>query len=262
MPSMLPEFQRQIAGALVDPERAPPIGAGWTGRADEQRFAIHRNNMFVGLIDALAARYPVCERLVGEEFFRAVARAYVVREKPRSPILLHYGDNFPDFIASFAPADAVPYLADMARLESARSSAYHAAEAISRNIEAIASFRPEELIDARFALHPSVRLVCSRYPIASIWSAHQGHDRVESPAHWEAEDVLVLRAEAEILVHRLPAGGQDFVAALIVGNTLAEAAEAGLSYSKEFDLGQNVAGLFAVGAIVDFVIGKNQEANQ
>jgi hypothetical protein len=254
---MLSELQRQFAGALVDPGSRPPIGAGRAGSADEQMFAIHRNNLFVGLIDALAARYPVCERLVGEEFFRAVARAHVVRERPRSPILLHCGDNFPDFIESFAPAEAVPYLADMARLEAARSSAYHAAEAVSLDIEAIASFRPDELIEARFTLHHSVRLVCSRYPIASIWLAHQGGDHVESPVHWEAEDVLVLRPEAEVLVHRLPVGGHGFVAALIAGSTLAEAGETGLSHSKEFDLGQNVAGLFAVGAIVDFVIGKD-----
>lgn len=257
MPSMLSELQRQFAGALVDPESRPPIGAGRAGRANEQMFAIHRNNLFVGLIDALAARYPVCERLVGEEFFRVMARAYVARERPRSPILLDYGDGFPDFIAGFAPADAVPYLADMARLEAARSRAYHAAEAISLDVEAIASIRPDELIEARLTLHPSVGLVCSRYPIASIWLAHQGGDHVESPAQWEAEDVLVLRPEAEVFVHRLPAGGRGFVAALIAGSTLAEAGETGLSHSKDFDLGQNVAGLFAVDAIVDFVIGKD-----
>lgn len=263
MASMLSELQRQFAAALVNPGSLPPTGVlGREGRADEQRFAIHRNNLFVGLIDALAARFPVCERLVGEEFFGAMARAYVARERPRSPVLLAYGDGLPDFIAGFAPANEVPYLADVARLEAARSGAYHAAEAVPLRIEAIASFRPDELIEARLGLHPSLRLVRSPYPIATIWAAHQGGDHVEPPAQWEAEDVLVLRPEADVLMHRLRVGGQRFVAALIAGKTLAEAGEAGASESKDFDLGANVAGLFAVGAIVDLVIGNRQGDHQ
>jgi hypothetical protein len=264
MPFTLSEMQRQFSAALLDPESPPPTGLrGQTGEFDEQRFAIHRNNLFVGLIDALAARFPVCERLVGQDFFRSMARAYVAEQRPRSPILLHYGDAFPDFIAGFAPAAELAYLADVARLEAARSSAYHAADAIPLRIETIASCRPVELIEARLTLHPSLRLVRSPHPIAAIWTAHQGGgEHVDPPAQWEAEDVLVLRAETEVLTRLLPAGAHSFISALVSGETLAQAGAAGLSESEGFDLGRNLTELFTVGAVVDLHLGKGAEVRQ
>src|SRR5688572_1413695 len=36
-------------------------------------------------------RFPVVARLVGEEFLRAMARAYIEREPPRSAVLIRYG---------------------------------------------------------------------------------------------------------------------------------------------------------------------------
>ena len=57
-------------------------------------------------------------------------RGVFVREQPpRSPLLAIYGDEFADFIAAFEPARELPYLADVARLEAARTRAYHAADA-------------------------------------------------------------------------------------------------------------------------------------
>ena len=69
-----------------------------------RRFGVYRNNVYSSLIDVLQARFPVVSRLVGEEFFRAMARVYVEQEPPRSAVLLRYGASFPDFVASFAPA--------------------------------------------------------------------------------------------------------------------------------------------------------------
>lgn len=260
---MLSEIQRKFSAALLDPDRPPPAGVlGRHGKTDERRFAVHRNNLFVGLAEALAARFPVCQRLVGEEFFRAMARAYAAKHRPRSPVLISYGDDFPDFIRGFTPANEVPYLADMAQLEVARSSAYHAAEATPLRTETIACVRSEDLIETRLGLHPSVRLVRSPYPVATIWAAHQEGSHIEPPALWEAEEVLVLRPEADVLMHRLPVGGHSFITALLAGQTLAEAGAAGLSECKDFDLGHNLIGLFDARAIVDLTISDERETEQ
>ena len=94
-----------FAHALVDPSRpAPAATRRRDGRPVERRFAVYRNNVAVALIGALEARYPVVRRLVGDDFFRGMAGAYVAAEKPRSPALIHYGDGFPDFVARFPPA--------------------------------------------------------------------------------------------------------------------------------------------------------------
>src|SRR5579872_1467679 len=99
----LAERQRGFAAALLDAALPAPAGlVGPDGEPSAKRFAVYRNNVVVGLIEALKDAYPAVRRIVGEDFFRAMARAYAVREPPASPILLVYGAGFPDFIGGFA----------------------------------------------------------------------------------------------------------------------------------------------------------------
>ncbi len=247
----LSDIQQSFSLALADPGLPIPANVlGRQGKPDIRRFSVYRNNVMVGLTDALRARFPVTERLVGEEFFRAIAHVFVTSHKPRSPLLMIYGDEFPAFIEYFEPASKLPYMPDVARLEVAWSQAYHAAEAIPLNARAFASCRPDDLIEARLSLHPSVRLIRSAYPIAAIWTAHQGDGEVNGPEHWEGEDVLVLRPDAEVLIHCLPAGGYDFAAALLAGKALGVAAEAGLEAAGDFDIARNLTGLVSAGAVI------------
>src|SRR3546814_13139018 len=100
----LAERLDEFALALLDPERAVPKGlVGPDGEPSARRFAVYRNNVFVGLTDALRAGFPCIVRLVGDDFFAAMARVFAAATPPSSPVLLHYGAEFPDFIASFPP---------------------------------------------------------------------------------------------------------------------------------------------------------------
>jgi hypothetical protein len=105
------DMQTEFAAALRSQANGVPccLKGAAQGRA-ERRFAVYRNTVAAGLIEALAGRFPVVERLVGEDFFRAMAHAYVTQEPPRSPLLFQYGGSFADFIAGFAPAAPLPYL--------------------------------------------------------------------------------------------------------------------------------------------------------
>src|SRR5262245_12312033 len=117
-------LQNAFAAALTDP--AAPTPAGLTtarGAPDPKRFAVYRNNVIAGLGKALESRFPVTVSLVGEEFFRGMARAFIETNRPRSPVIAEYGDELPGFIEGFAAAASVPYLADLARLEALWSRA-------------------------------------------------------------------------------------------------------------------------------------------
>ncbi|MDJ1157937.1 DNA-binding domain-containing protein [Chelatococcus sp. SYSU_G07232] len=251
MAPTLSEIQAAFAAALVDPALPVPDGlCGPGGGPAARRFAVYRNNVVVGLTEALRARFPVTDRLVGPEFFGAMARAYVAAHKPASPLLMHYGDDLPDFIAAFEPAAIIVYLADVARLEAAWSQAYHAAEAVPIGIAALAAIPTDELASVHLTLHPSLRLLHSAHPVASIWAAHQTDGPVMPPEPWEPEDVLVVRPEAEVLVHRLPAGGLAFLAALEAGAPLGVAVERATAAAPAFDLPRNLAGAFEAGAVI------------
>jgi hypothetical protein len=249
---MLPstDIQREIAAALLDPSRpAPPGLIGPDGAADALRFAVYRNNVVHSLVNALQARFPVTTRLVGEKFFRSMARIFVARHPPQSPLLMHYGDALPRFIEGFPPACSLPYLADVARLERAWSQAFHAADATPLALETLAGRDASQLERSKLRPHPSLRLLRSSHPVATLWSAHQVAGEVTPPAAWEAEDVLILRPHAEVVVHPLPHSAHDFVAALAAGAALRDAAEAARRRCPNFDVGEHLLGLVGLGAV-------------
>ena len=93
---------RTFAATLDDPSAATPaMTRGRMGAPDARRFAVYRNNVAVGLIGALEARYPVSRRIAGDELFRAMARAFAQAHRPRSPVMIAYGWEFPEFVAAY-----------------------------------------------------------------------------------------------------------------------------------------------------------------
>src|SRR5262245_42691844 len=88
-------IQDAFSRALRDAAHPTPVSVrGPARRSADRRFAVYRNNRSAGLIAALAARFPVVQRLVGDEFFREMARQYIAHDPPRSPILMEYGETF------------------------------------------------------------------------------------------------------------------------------------------------------------------------
>jgi len=246
---MSASIETPFATALLDANRAIPPGVvSHTAEVPTKRFAVYRNNVVASLVAALKVRFPAVMRIVGEEFFAAMARVFVTTHPPRSPILMFYGDTFADFIEGFAPASDLPYLADVARLEAARTHAYHAADAPPLDPMEIKSIEESGLGSLRIARHPSAQIVRSRFPIVTIWAMNAGEMELQPIADWSGEDALVVRPYLEVEVRKLPPGGAAFLAALYAGHPLASAIEAAQADSVEFDLVANLAGLISSGA--------------
>jgi hypothetical protein len=248
--SRFAELQRAFAGALLDPGAAVPAPVSRrVGGVPARRFGVYRNNVYASLIDVLAGRFPVVARLVGEEFFRAMARAYIEQEPPRSVVLIHYGASFPAFVATFPPAASVPYLADTAALEWAWHLAYHAADAAPLPLAELARAM-DRAEDAVLTLHPSLGVVRSSYSIVSIFELNTQAVEVPATRLEGGEDALVARPRLEVEIRRLPQGGAGFILALSGKKSLAEAAAHALAEAPGFNLEGNLAGLIASGAIV------------
>ena len=143
--------QSRFAEALLDRTKPVPQGLiSWTGASPQKRYGVYRNNVATGLARALAARFPITEKIVGEEFFTAMAREFVLSHPPSSPVLLHYGEDFAGFVAEFAPAKSLPYLADIVRLENAQAMAGGRGEWMEKRLRfASISVFPKRQISAR-----------------------------------------------------------------------------------------------------------------
>ncbi|MBI5789949.1 MAG: putative DNA-binding domain-containing protein [Rhodocyclales bacterium] len=248
-----------FAAALLATDGCCPPGlTTWNGSAPAQRFGVYRNNVVVGLVDALADSFPVTQALVGEDFFRAMAREFVRAHPPRSSVLALYGDGFAGFIEDFPPAAGLPYLADMARLEYLRVMAWHAADACPLAPAAIAALVGDAavLADARFSFHPSLFLLPSAHAVASLWTAHQSESAALTLAGLDtaaAETALVCRNGLEVEIFCLRPGAASFVASLMQDASFAAAAEAALASDSHFDLAETLALLLRAGAITGII---------
>jgi len=244
--------QQAFAAALLDPDSPGPAGLKtWNGSDPASRFAAHRNNVIHSLIDALAATYPVVQELVGDEFFRAMARIYVQSAPPRSPILARYGEDFAAFLEGFEPAGGLPYLADVARLEALRVQAYHAADrpALAAQELAAALATPECLSELVIQLQPALGVLSSPFAVVSLWAAHQGELALETVDPQRPEHTLVLRNTLEVEVMRLQAAGARFIQCLQQGVPLGHAAARAQSADPDFDLSAHLALLIRTGVI-------------
>lgn len=193
------------------------------GRPAGRRFDVYRNTVAVSLREALETGFPALRSLIGAERFAALARAFVTAHPPDTPLLALYGARLPTFLRGFAPLQGIGYLADVARLEQALREAYHAADACPLAPSRLHGRDGDALAALRVRLAPALRLVESHWPVVSIRRfALEGG--AKPPAR--AEAALVTRPGFDPDAHVLPEGGAAVVAALSVGATLGDAAEA------------------------------------
>lgn len=248
----LAERQRDFARALLDATRATPRGlVGPDGLPSPRRFAVYRNNVVAGLIETLKENYPAVHRIVGDEFFRAMAGQFATTHPPQSPIMLSYGEGFPEFIDGFEPATALPYLADVARIERAWTEAYHAADAEPLSASDLLAIDQDRLAQVRLALHPSLRVTQSQFPALTIWRMNIAGGEPEAvDIGADGEDALIIRPSAEVRVHQIPMGAAALVRSLGAGRPVVAAAIAALEVSVYFDLSATLAGLIEAGAFI------------
>ncbi|QCI67349.1 DNA-binding domain-containing protein [Phreatobacter stygius] len=246
-----PGYARAFAAALLDPGRPPPSSlTGPAGKAAGKRYDVYRNNITVSLVNALAATFPATARIVGVDFFRAMARAHVRAAPPSSPLLFEYGHGFADFIEAYEHAQPMPWLADVARIERAWLDAYHAADAEPLTPQALGSVASDRLADTVLTPHPATRILRSRFPALTIFVANRSDGPVGRIRATEPEDALVTRPGLEVVVRRLPPGGTVFLMHLVAGAPLGAAAAAALADSPEFDLSASIVGMLEAGAFI------------
>ncbi|MBL0142816.1 MAG: putative DNA-binding domain-containing protein [Betaproteobacteria bacterium] len=224
-PERLGRLQAQFVDAVLegDREALAPHLAGEAGLAT-RRLAIYRGAISANRRDALRAAYPVVARLVGDAFFDEAARRHSQTTPPDRADLNRHGASFPAFLAAYAHAQPMPWLADVARLEWAWQESLMAADAPRLDFAALALVREDEQADIRFRLHPGVRLVRSAWPVYSIWEANQP-DRDGTPDREEgADDVLVWREEQRVRQATLDLPEAAFVEGLARGLALGEVA--------------------------------------
>lgn len=244
----LPDLQKAFAGYLSG-DGGAELAAIVRGDSISAaaRLRIHRHHVQQSLAAALAATFPTVQSLVGGKFFGVMARDFVAGGLPVQPVLAEYGEAFPDFVAGYALAQGLPYLADAARLDWALNAAFHSPEESRLTPAHLQGIAPDELVDLALDLAPGTVLLQSAFPIDRIWRASQeAGDGPTVDLGAGGASLLVTRRSDDAAFVSLDRAEAAFVAALSEGATLQGAVQNAFGVDAAFDLSTAFGRLLAL----------------
>lgn len=106
--SELASLQRAFASGLLGQDDAI-LGHIQPGRfAPDALLQIYRNNFILGLTEVLASSYPAVRAMVGETFFEAAARGFVLAAPLEEGSVMDYGGGFGDWLVRLPTTAALP----------------------------------------------------------------------------------------------------------------------------------------------------------
>jgi hypothetical protein len=243
-----------LARTIVQGESRPiTIYSAYSAYSADVAVDVYRNNYHENLQDALAGAYPVIKQLVGDDFFRTMAREFIQHHPSCSGNLHHYGAELANFVATFSPARELAYLADVAQLEWACHVAYFAPDEESHVLSKLAEISTEQYANVIFQTHLASQIICSAYPIVKIWHAHQ--PRVEPNFQIDLEQggdcVLVSRVADAVQVNEILASEANWLRQIQQGVCLGDATDSVLAQGGEFDLQATLIKLVIQNVLVD-----------
>jgi len=133
---------------------------------------IYRNNTRGARINALQAIYPACRNILGDDTFRAIAKAYVNADTAGEADLNRYGKAFSRHMHTLLDTGRLPedyaYLPDLARLEFMTHAAYYADPDPKFDFDLFEQ-RVLNREQISFQISHSLGLLASSYPVHEIW---------------------------------------------------------------------------------------------
>jgi hypothetical protein len=232
---------------------AAPADPGFAAIAAQPGFAVYRNTVVKACVDALAGNFPAVERLTGTAWFRSAAAEYARAQPPTSVSLLDYGATFPAFLASLPSTRALPYLAQVARLEQLWLQCHAAADEPVLVPAELHRLPPEQLGALVLPPHACARWHwCAELPVVSIWHANRSDDASAPAPEWQGEGLLLTRPGGRVAWRAIGPGTAAFLDACAAGTALAEAAAAAVAAEPALDLASMLASLLDAEAFTTF----------
>lgn len=236
--------QKLAAFVLAETDMPPPDG--------QMGFRVHRNTVLKGLLDALAANYPVTRQLLGEACFTALGLRFVRTHWPRCASLNLYGAEFAGWLNAHAELKHWPFVPAVARLERLWTESYFAADAPTLDVTAFASDLASRA-EQRLVIHPATRFAWLPNSALTVWRHHQSPEGAgELSIDLEPQGVLVVRESAGPIVFELTRSEYALLEAIEEFN-LGEVAAEFMCCDPDFDVSGTLAALIRVGVFAESI---------
>ncbi|WP_306579176.1 DNA-binding domain-containing protein [Pseudomonas sp.] len=237
----LGQFQTAFVEALY--HRSAPQLAALTGQA---AFAVYRNTVLAGCVDALRANFPAVEALVGPAWMQDAAAAYTQCTPPDDPRLIRYGATFADFLEQQQAHHGLPYLADVARLDFAWCEAFSALREPCLDLADLAGMTTTDLACSYLAPRSSVRWYWfAQTPVFSLWRHSREGLAWPQDQPWRAEGALLSGTDEGVVQQALEMGGCAFLDACAQGLTLERASQVAQQAQPDLDFAALLGRLLA-----------------
>jgi len=208
------------------------------------QMGIYRESAIGNIIIPMQITYPVIEKLVGREFFRATCRQYIKTYWPKTGNMDDYGQEFAEFLSNFEPVKELPYISDVARLEWLYHESSIADDMEPSDWTSFASLSEDDIEKTEILLHPTVRLFYSLYPVKEIWDINQHEPQANSELDLDTLEggyILCYRQGIKTVTLTIAEADYTFLFAILNGKTLYQSAELAL----DIDQGLDIQGIMA-----------------
>lgn len=225
-----------------------------------KRLAVYRNGYYKSCVDALTANFPMCEKKVGSDDFRKMARLFVDHFPPEQGTLVGYGKTFSDFITGLmkdrklenndnceltanqhTSSNLYTHLADIAHLDymwlmslmSADSSETLTIEIVTQLME-----QDTEFTELKVKLNPSVLLLQVNEGAFSNWISLKTNSNNVAPSESLTDHFVMLwRLQGAVQARLLSPAEVALMQSLqAASSSLGEAFDAALVVDDNFDV--------------------------
>ncbi len=214
----------QIHSAYANLLEAPEMLMALTTPVSRCATVAYTNNWLGALQDAITACYPLCLKVVGENTFKQLAKAYV-RKHP----LLHndlnlYGSEFSRFIQSESAKQpallALDYLPLLAQTEAYLQQSYYASARVRFNTAGFIALDEEQRQHTQLHVAGDIRLVCAPFNIQGLvsWLSSDLFDSTQYSLQEEPFYAIVERPEVKPIIRVI--GKQDWYTLLYISSGL------------------------------------------
>ena len=206
---------------------------------------VYRNAYWSRLIEVLGHNYPKLYILLGDDDFVRLARAYIAAHPSTSPNARWYGHKLTTFLATTAPYNRQPSLAECAAFEWALGLAFSAADAEVLDATLMASLPPEQWGDTRFSLHPSVMSLVLETNAVACWQAANEGGELPASTQLDLHTWLIWRQDLQAYFRSLDTDEADILILARTGANFATWCEALAAYHEPDQAAGRAAGILA-----------------
>ena len=190
------------------------------GREPAEQLGVYRQLVRANHTQALRDTYPCCRALVGEAYFKQLGALYFARHPTADADLNRYGGAFAAMATALAQERdeiaALPFLADLARLEWAWQQLNGQADPALLDMAALAEVPAERHAELCCEPNPTLVRLELGYAVHDLWDALLQGGEAEAPAR-EPVFLLLWRHAGQRRARRLAAAEYEWVGRCLGG---------------------------------------------